>query len=319
MKTWIAMSMLCLLPATLAAAPVTDVGSGPGTAVNAAPMTLPQMLQWDMSSHGRHYRIFLYRPTGTPPGNGFPVIYVLDGNAMFLTAVETVKAVERRQDVAQGTRAVVVGIGYPDGTDVRSERGHDLVPVPARNPMSGQIVGGGADAFARFIADEVKPAVARHVAVDPHRQALFGHSLAGMFVLHELATHPDAFQAWLAASPSIWVDGKLTLKELDSMASTRAADTTPLRVLMTVGEYERALAPWAGAPGGDVTAANAQLGHLAQYDNAKAAARILEAVPHSQVELDLIPGEDHSSVVPAAIGRAIRYWLVPGPAPVASH
>jgi len=315
MRKWIAMSILCLLSSPLAAAPAQAASAPAATAASALPVTVAQTLQWDMSSHGRNYRIFMYRPAGQAPKAGWPVVYVLDGNAMFLTTVETVQAVERRPDVAPGTSAVVVGIGYPDGTDVRTERGFDLVPVPARNPMSGQMVGGGADAFAGFINDELKPAVASRASVDPHRQALFGHSLAGMFVLHELAKRPDAFQTFLVASASIWMNDRLTLTELDKMATGRAADAAPLRVLMTVGEYERQLAPWAGAPNGDVAAANAQLKQLAQYENAQAAARTLQAMPHAGVELDLIPGEDHYSVVPAAIGRAIRYWLVPGPGP----
>ncbi len=64
------------------------------SAAQAAPgvaMTLPDTLQWDLhSSQGSAYRVFLYRPPGPPPANGYPVLYVLDGNAMFLTAVEAV-------------------------------------------------------------------------------------------------------------------------------------------------------------------------------------------------------------------------------------
>ena len=41
----------------------------------------------------------------------------------------------------------------------------------------------------------LKPAIAKAVAVDPSRQALFGHSLGGLFVLHAQLGHPRVCSA----------------------------------------------------------------------------------------------------------------------------
>lgn len=267
------------------------------------------------AANGRRYRIRLYQPPGVPPASGWPVLYVLDGNAMFLTAVETVQGLARRPDAPPGTQAVVVGIGYPAGTNVRVERNVDLGPFTARNPMSGQPMGGGGEAFADFITAELKPAIARQVPIDGKRQAIFGHSLGGLLVMHLLATRGDQFDTWLAASPSLWYGDGRVIDELAAMARARGTGAVaPARVLMTYGEHERSQAPWAPAPGGDLAAANATLARLAQIDNGQKAAGLLREAPGIAVELEVIPGEDHQSVVPAAIGRAIRHWLMPAPA-----
>jgi predicted alpha/beta superfamily hydrolase len=73
---------------------------------------------------------------------------------------------------------------------------------------------GGNDAFLSFIIDELKPAIAKATQVDPGRQALFGHSLGGLFVLHALFSRSDAFDTFIAGSPSIWWGKKSpTLRE----------------------------------------------------------------------------------------------------------
>ncbi|WP_258286092.1 alpha/beta hydrolase-fold protein, partial [Escherichia coli] len=60
---------------------------------------------------------------------------------------------------------------------------------------------GGADAFLHFVTTTLRSAVAQRCRVDPARQALFGHSFGGLFVLYALAHRPDAFSHWIAASP----------------------------------------------------------------------------------------------------------------------
>lgn len=65
-------------------------------------------------------------------------------------------------------------------------------------------VGGGAAAFLDVIERRIKPEVERRARIDTRQQALWGHSLGGLFVLNALYTRPAAFQSYLAASPSLW-------------------------------------------------------------------------------------------------------------------
>jgi len=65
----------------------------------------------------------------------------------------------------------------------------------------------GAEAFLRFINEEVKPFINSHYNIDTNDETLFGHSLGGLFSLYTLFTQPDSFDRYLIASPSImWAD-----------------------------------------------------------------------------------------------------------------
>jgi predicted alpha/beta superfamily hydrolase len=84
--------------------------------------------------------------------------------------------------------------------------------------------GGGADAYARLIIDEVLPYLRREYAVthDGVETGLGGSSLGGLVTLVIAATHPDAFGKLLVMSPSVWWDGRRVL-EIARAASTRTS------------------------------------------------------------------------------------------------
>src|SRR3546814_7264749 len=71
------------------------------------------------SDGGETYRIFVSFPKGEPPADGYPVLYVIDGNAYFASFAET----RRLLEYADKGKALVVGVGYPtdDAYDARSE------------------------------------------------------------------------------------------------------------------------------------------------------------------------------------------------------
>lgn len=311
MKAWsVALSLPLVLGMAAWSSPAAAAAPPPATAV-----ALPDSMQWDMpGTQGHDYRVFVSRPAGPAPAGGYPVLYVLDANELYLTVVETVRAFEHRPDVARdrpGT--VVVGIGYPPGTDVRAARTLDLTPAGSNDPrVKG---GGGADMFADFIEQRLKPEVAGRVPVDPRRQAVFGHSFGGLWVLHTLATRPGMFQDYLASSAALWFGDNAVLSSLRRMAAARTAQDAPLRAQLTVGEFEEFPAPWAPAPGGDVVAMAKDLRQRDQVGNARQAATLLAAAPRMDVEFDELAGEDHGSVVPGAISRAVRFLQMPVPAP----
>lgn len=271
------------------------------------PVTLTDSAQWDMhaTANGRVYRVFVSLPAKPAPASGYGVLYVMDANAMFLTAVETVRSYERRPDLgADVPPTVVVGIGYPPGTDIPIARTLDLTPVPTEDKRV-RAPGGGAGAFLDFIQNDVKPAVEKLARIDRTRQTLFGHSFGGLFTLHTLATRPDSFQTYVAASPSLWYAGGVVKKELTAFAAKRTATATPLRVLLTAGQYEGSPAPWSGRrSGSDVSAT---LKAMNQLGNGREMANLLNQAPGITAGFDEIAEEDHGSVVPAAISRGVRF------------
>lgn len=308
--------LLSLLPQA-AASPRFDV-----------PFTLAESAQWDMQaqSNGVTYRIFVAWPDAPPPPSGYRTLYVMDGNAMFLTAVEAVRARSGERSRGGGDPAqasivahevgdsatVVVAIGYPPGTDISAARAADLSPPGLSDPRIPHGTG-GADRFLDFIQRELKPVIAERFQTDPEREALFGHSLGGLFVVHTLIDRPQAFQTYLAASPSLWFARHGILERIEAFARSReSSDDTAsrLRLLLTAGQYEQTMDP-ALRDVRDAHHREADLRARAQVDNGRAVAARLDALPGIQADFVEIMGEGHASVIPSAISRGVRYKLLP--------
>ncbi|KAL4885808.1 Alpha/Beta hydrolase protein [Aspergillus karnatakaensis] len=147
--------------------------------------------------------------------NKLPIIYIVDGNAFFLTATEALWRRSAESHYAGG--GIVVAIGYPlAGTGKvysRIRRNFDLtIPTPEHPTPTNDY--GGADILLDFINESVRPAVkARFPKVTVSREALYGHSYGGLLALHGLFTRPGDFDAYIASSPSIWWGKRCILEE----------------------------------------------------------------------------------------------------------
>lgn len=278
---------------------------------SAAPLVVPGAQQFDITSTAgkRTYRIFVGMPAKPAPAGGYGVLYVMDGNAMFLTALESVRALERRPDVPKDLATVVVGIGYPDGVDTGVERTFDLTPPGSGNPRI-QAPSGGADGFLAFIEQDLKPKIASLAKTDPDRQGIFGHSFGGLFVLHALATKPGVFQSYMAASPSVWFDPPIR----ERLGAAKPSPDALPRLLVTAGEYEQTPSPSMRVQP-DAERMMAVLRERRQVDSARGIAEQVGKAHGMETRFIEIPGEDHGSVIPSAIGRAVYFMLAP-PLPV---
>lgn len=300
----------CCVLALAAAFNIGSVGVVVAAEPSPASMVVKGAYQFDLqSTQGRDYRIFVALPHKPEPAGGYGVLYVLDGNAMFLTALEAVRATERRPDVDREQATLVVGIGYPDGTDIGTERAYDLTPPGAGNPRI-KARSGGADQFLAFIEADLKPEIAKRHRLDLHRQGIFGHSFGGLFVLHALHSRPGAFSYWTAASPSIWFDRQGIVDDLAAWALARPETASKLHVLLTAGEYEQELSPFAYTRP-DVIKAAKMLRERGQVDSAREVVQKISVGNALQVRFDEISGEDHGTVIPAAISRAVAQMLMP--------
>jgi len=261
-------------------------------------VTLPRTEQRLMHSRAgnREYRIFVARPDGEPPPSGFPVIYLLDANAVFGTMVEAVRVQARRPEKTGVVPAVIVGIGYPEETPFAPGRFYDFtLPVPAtelptRPDGSAWPEIGGAEAFLAFIEEELKPVIEGEFKIDNKRQALFGHSLGGLFALHVLFTKPTAFRTYIAGSPSIHWNKRRLFEAERQFVSRLEREALNVEILLAVGELEKH--------------------HQSRInDNTKALADRLSALADRgvYVEFKEFEGEGHVSVLPALISRAVRF------------
>lgn len=274
------------------------------TFAGAPAVTLPDTRRIDLRSHadGRIRRVFVALPEGPPPPDGYRVLYVLDGNALFPVATMMARSQARRGASTGILPGIVVGIGYP--TDTRyDEPARALDYTPPAAGLTREF--GGADAFLDFIEHELQPLVAREFPVDARRNALFGHSFGALLVLHALFTRPGLFADHVAASPSIWWNDRHILKERDAYAARATGATRQARVLITVGSHEQTPPPGIGAERAAI------LRERRQVDAARALAADLERLRPAGLQTSFreFEGENHGSAALPALQRAVERAL----------
>lgn len=262
------------------------------------PAILPGTLAFDIQarSSGRPYVIQVAAPAGETPEQGFPVVYVLDGNAIFPIFAQAQRLLAARPAVTGIVPAVIVGIGYPGEHAYPPARHYDFTLAADQAELPANPAGrawpeqGGAEPFLEFLEDELKPLIEDHYAIDRGRQAIFGHSLGGLFVLHALFSRPEAFQSYIAGSPSIHWNERLLREEERRFAEQPELAGIAARLYIAAGERERDHHSGMNAK---ATALAERLSRLAQ--------------PGLSVRFEELEGEGHLSVLLPLAGRALRY------------
>lgn len=225
----------------------------PVLAVDPTPSgyVLPETETWELEAEGSEpYQIFVSRPKGPPPTEGYPVLYVLDGNSIFASFAEArrIQAGEDSNPFARPNigNTLIVAVGYQTDWPFDVRRLYDLTPpmlekAPAKQAQLSEYSQGGHDRFLDILVNKLRPEVARRYSINPDRQALFGHSLGGLFALHVLYTQPDAFNAIIAASPAQWWNDQEILTEEREFTHrlSQSANQIPVsRILIIVGGQE---------------------------------------------------------------------------------
>jgi len=266
-------------------------------------VVLPAAQQTDVraSVAGHRYRLFVSVPATAAPAEGYPVLYVLDGNAAFPVAAFLARSAANRSEVTGHTAPLVVGIGYPgnEDFDVAARRRDYTIGAGNSNPLTSE---GGADRFLDFIQNELKPLVATRYPVDHKRQALFGHSFGGLFVLHALLTRPTSFSTFIASSPSIWWQNKQLLSELPA---SMPPGVSP-RVQISVGAREDDPPPESYPP--DLRALIASRSMIPEARNMVGQLQNISGWT-GQVTYHELAQEDHGTAWLPAMARGLQFFL----------
>lgn len=198
------------------------------------------------SKYTKHdYLIQISVPTGEAPSEGFPVLYVLDGNATFDSAANIAKSIGSGANRLGLSPVAIVAIGYPKQSTFDVEkRALDYTPkASAEFQKQAKYSYGGADQFIQFIEKELKPAIQTKIKINPQQQSLFGHSFGGLFVLHTVMTHPETFQRYIAASPSLWFDNYALLNREVDWLNNKVNKVQNTMLMTTVGTHEHGRSP----------------------------------------------------------------------------
>lgn len=280
---------------------------------DAPPVTLPGTRQLDLPAQGmpgapeRMHRIMVAVPPVPPPPQGYPVLYLLDGNLLFTPTAQLMRNRFARGPSVPTQGAVVVGLGYADSAVLDlSARSYDYTP-PAPSPSTDERgrAEGGADHFLDFIEQQVRPMVEESWPIDTTRQTFFGHSYGGLCVLHALLTRPGRFQRYVAASPSIWWRDGFVLQALPGFlahAASQPADAPALQLLLTQGEREARPAKQTPSPAPSSDPARDAIRRQRQSAPGMQALRDgLRGAPGLELRYASFPGADHgSAMLPAA-------------------
>lgn len=238
----------------------------------------------------RHYQLWIGKPDRPAPAAGYPVLWMLDGNAA-LGALEPAE-LER---LAAGHAPLLVAVGYQTEQRIeRNARTYDYTPaVPGLeqqvDPLTGQ-ASGGVDAFLDLLIGRMRPMVAGVAPIDSARQTLWGHSYGGLAVLHALFTRPGAFSDYAAASPSLWWRDGAIVREAAAL-SARLEGARP-RLLLMRGTAEPSQPR--GPSVGDVEAP------------ARALVADLQKISGLQVSYQRFEGLNHGPMLPASLHRVIE-------------
>ncbi|QXH57172.1 alpha/beta hydrolase [Pseudomonas maumuensis] len=188
-------------------------------------------LDLDSRDGQRHYRLWIGKPQRPAPASGYPVLWMLDGNAAI-----SALAPQQLQALANGQAPLLVAIGYQTEQRIeRAARTYDYTPVvpglaEQRDPLTGQ-ASGGVDAFLDLLEQRMRPMVAGLASIDARQQTLWGHSYGGLAVLHALFTRPALFSHYAAASPSLWWNDGAIVEESNGLQE-RLGTSRPSLLLM---------------------------------------------------------------------------------------
>jgi len=223
------------------------------------------------------YQIFTAVPKQLPSEQGFPIIYMLDGNAVFDRLTPEI--------LAANAGLMIAAIGYPTAMTIDTlARSRDYTP-PLPDGRSGDSRDqgrptGGAPGFLALLQGQLRCAVETGYAVDSSRRALWGHSYGGLFCLYTLLTEPDAFSRYVAVSPSCnW--GDEWLLHLSKQASRRnVAAYGEGSVLVMLGDSEVRSGSGNPTPGRPAPSTMTLIEALRQREDLRVAEHIFTGMGH---------------------------------------
>jgi predicted alpha/beta superfamily hydrolase len=190
------------------------------------------------SFHSRYLErdrtVLVYLPPGydASTADRYPVLYLHDGQNIFDRATsfgEEWQVDESAQElITAGEIEPLIVVGIYNSGDHRVD---EYTPTPeAKNGR-----GGHADDYGRMLVEELKPFIDSTYKTLPGagNTAIGGSSLGGLLTLHLGLRYPLAFSKLAILSPSVWWDGRVILREVESLTAK-----LPLRIWLDAGTAE---------------------------------------------------------------------------------
>lgn len=188
----------------------------------------------DVLDNSRDVHVYLPPGYDLDEGRRYPVLYLHDGQNVFDGATAYVQGEEWRVDeTAQGLiqagemrPVIIVAIDHAG-----ADRAHEFAPTRDH----AREAGGHADAYGRFLFDELKPYLDARFRTRPEPQAtsIGGSSLGGLVTLHLGLTRAEEIGGLLVMSPSLWWDRRIVLDRYSGLPAR-----LPWRIWLDCGTGE---------------------------------------------------------------------------------
>jgi uncharacterized protein len=187
---------------------------------------------------GDEYELAIWVPPSYDTStHQYPTLYILDSPLTFGFTVPVILGEMWENLVPE---MIIVGIGkeirsYDEWWPIRSR---DYAPLPLPNqPDSGH-----ADAFLECIRSDIVPFIDTHFRTNSKDRIIWGHSLAGAFVLYALFHQSIVFHRYIATSPAVVLD-EVTLidTEVELPLSKQAL---PVHLFVSVGSLDQGFGPY---------------------------------------------------------------------------
>jgi predicted alpha/beta superfamily hydrolase len=252
----------------------------------------------------RDYQLYIALPDAYATSTRrYPVLFVTDANYAFPIVRNIAQRLHKHAGLEE---VIVVGLSYARGDTGMFSRRRDYTPsIPHasgyRSDMPGRAVAfGEAQAYGRYVADEVIPFIASNYRADMARAVFVGHSYGSLLGLQMLLDHPTTFAHYILGSPSLWFDGGIMFKREQAYAARHKAMAAS--VYVGIGSTETL------APGKKRSRREENADMVADVRDFDAALR-RHGYHGLTTRVEVFPGEDHASVFPFLLTHGLRDYL----------
>lgn len=235
--------------------------SAPAPKLFSSSLTDSQLKTLQTYAKPRHYQVWLAIPEQTTyhllSNNSVKtpskVLYMLDGNAAIDDVdKDTLRLLAKSETPNTAPALVFIGYQTPYRFDVTA-RAYDYTPPLYARPAKAfqekgrERLNGGAAHFYELIEKQIKPWVYGQLGDIPEQEAIWGHSYGGLFVLYSLFEHPDSYQQYFSADPSLWWnDGEIltywrSYRDLAKAQPAQLATSSPLQLTFSRASKQGAM------------------------------------------------------------------------------
>lgn len=217
--------------------------------------------------------------------------------------------------------SIIVSIGYPEtipDSPYSSQRSYDFQPPVCANctPPAFPPVPSNADNFIEFIDTALRPwvrdTVFPNAAFD--RDALYGHSFGGLFVLYALTVRPNLFDTFLSSSPALTFNNDYVFNYTGFLAplkkGSHSLNATKPAFQISYGALEQALVKRRTETDEEFAFRQSILLPNRMTDVSQKLYAELENSPALRdIDIHEYPFSDHAAVGAAALADGIDYFL----------